>query len=123
DLKAPFFGWTDGTNGGTGWGSPWSIHTGGTFAGSSATNGAGDLDGDGDINAPHNANGRAWGMKATAATPTTLGDGVSAQRMLNGPLSVGQTFKIDFDNGTVDRVADEHLVGAGGWGIGGPDAG
>src|SRR5690349_19978207 len=49
-------GWGNGTpsNGGVGWGGPWSFVDGVVYAftGSSATNGVGDPDGDGDINTP-----------------------------------------------------------------------
>lgn len=91
-------GWTDGSNGGSGWGGPWSISAyggaGTFFTGSSTTNGVGDPDGDGDINTPRSAVGRAWGM--TAPYP----DQVAAFRPFNGPLAVGQTFTIEMDNGS-----------------------
>jgi len=106
-------GWAAGSNGGFGWGGPWEYFNTPTgfplgFVGSSTTNGTGDLDNDGDINTPRNASGRAWGLTARPATDQTGEGETAATRMLNGPLSVGQTFKIDMDNGV---VADPVLSG------------
>lgn len=83
-------GWTQGSNGGFGWASGWSLDLvhGFPLIGSSATNGFGDPDGDGDINSPRSATGRAWGA----------GFEDVATRQFNGPLSVGQTFSVDFDD-------------------------
>ena len=115
--------WGDGIGGGFGWGGPWVGHLG--FVGSSTTNGNGDPESDGDINTPRNASGRAWGLTAAAATDA-LPDGSNSgnTRMLNGPLSVGQTFRIDMDNGNIaDPTLSDgtHRPGAVGWGLQGSD--
>lgn len=91
-------GWTQGSNGGFGWGGGWQIGAvQNAFIGSSATNGRGDLNGDGDINSPRGTGGRAWGA----------GFSYDAIRAFSGPLSVGQTFSIDFDDdGFVPRFND-----------------
>jgi hypothetical protein len=87
-------GWTNGSNGGYGWGGGWMITAlpAGAVIGDSTTNGNGDLEGDGDINSPRVAGGRAWDLP-----------GGIAIRMFSGPLSVGQTFSIDYD-------VDEQLI-------------
>ena len=81
-------GWTQGSNGGFGWGGGWNIIglPGWAIIGSSASNGSGDADGDGDINSPRAIGGRAWGF------------GGGAIRTFSGPLSLGQTFSLDFDD-------------------------
>ena len=117
-------GWLSGTNGGFGFG-PWSPGTppGGSIGplGSSATNGAGDLDNDGDINTPRNASGRAWGLSVSAAFERggqVVAPGISVNRMLQGQLAVGQTFSVDFDNGIIaDPVLSDgmHHPGVTGW--------
>ncbi len=94
-------GWTNGSNGGSGFG-PWTVggiddnndgtNNAGVFIGSSANNGDGDTNSDGDID----SSGDAWG---TFANTDDLAQGV---RSLSGTLSVGQTFSIDMDNGFVD---------------------
>ena len=101
-------GWLIGSNGGFGWGGPWAQPNnqtvgdpiaGGVIA-SSATNGNGDQDGDGDINTPRNSSGRAWGMEAVQGVEGFPSGGqANATRAFNGALSVNQTFRIDMDNG------------------------
>lgn len=98
-------GWVSGSNGGFGFG-PWQafntppgVPLG--IVGSSTTNGTGDLDNDGDINTPRNASGRAWGLTAAPPTNTTAADLSGASRMFSGELGTGQTFSIDFDNGSL----------------------
>ena len=88
-------GWADGSNGGFGWGGPWAftfLSHGAAFTGSSATNGNGDPNGDGDINTPRSGSGRAWGLSSDP------GFDVIATRPFGGPLLLGQTFSIDFDD-------------------------
>ena len=102
-------GWLQLSNGGYGFG-PWVPASGNPMAtnpagmiGSSTTNGSGDLDNDGDINTPRNASGRAWGFNVPAASGNASGiitnPRTGARRMLQGQLTVGQTFSVDFDNG------------------------
>src|SRR5882724_661753 len=82
-------GWSPGSSGGFGWGGGWQINPAQyAFIGSSATNGRGDANGDGDVNSPRSAVGRAWGA----------GFSCDAIRPFSGPLSLGQTFSIDFDD-------------------------
>jgi len=83
-------GWTNGSNGGYGFG-PWSITinvNGGTFIGSSANNagGSGDID----------TGGESWGMWSGAD-----GDVNVTRVFSNGTLAVGEVFYIDLDNGWV----------------------
>jgi hypothetical protein len=88
-------GWTQGSNGGFGWGGGWSISNSfDAFLGSSTTNGSGDPEGDGDINSPRISTGRAWGISNVC----------NATRPFVGPLSVGQTFSIDFDDNGLQPV-------------------
>jgi len=119
-------GWVTGSNGGHGFG-PWqafNVPSGFPFGGlvaSSTTNGTGDLDNDGDINTPRNASGRAWGLAAAPASDGGVEGAPSITRPLNAPLSVGQTFKIDMDNGIVaDPLLSNgmHFPGAVGWNLG-----
>lgn len=124
-------GWLQLSNGGYGFG-PWLPRSGNPnptnpigVIGSSTTNGNGDPEGDGDINTPRNASGRAWGLMASPATDQNPDGGASgATRMLSGPLSVGQAFRIDMDNG---NIADPSLSdgtrrpGAVGWALQGSD--
>ena len=49
--------------------------------------GFGGPDGTGDINSPRVVGGRAWGLAEGGAT-----------RAFSGPLSLGQTFSIDYDD-------------------------
>ena len=101
-------GWTNGSNGGVGWGAnPWVLVIGSTQGTNSPTthfissstnnNSSGDTNGDGDINTA----GVAWGM---------LGNGqeVDAARFLNGGgLVNGQKFVIDMDNGAIVPGGEE----------------
>lgn len=97
-------GWQHGDNGGTGWGA-WILENTASyqrhFIGNSAGNGDGDTSPPvGDINTPGTASGRAWGLGHF--TPAgTLARVTHADRPFGGDLSVGQTFSLDFDNGTV----------------------
>jgi len=118
--------WYELSNGGYGFG-PWLPGSGNPdptnsvgFVGSSTTNGTGDMDNDGDINTPRNASGRAWGMLATPASDQGIEGTPSASRLFNGPLSVGQTFRIDMDNGVIaDPVLSggRHGPGSIGWSL------
>ncbi len=89
-------GYTNGANGGTGFGA-WqltSIGPAGFFTGSSAGNGDGDAGSNGDIN----TSGRAWGLYGS------LGGGVSlATRPFSGDLDPGNVFSIDLDNGFIQN--------------------
>lgn len=81
-------GWTNGSNGGYGWGGSWQISgAGNAFTASSTTNGGANID----------TQGQSWGQ----ATPNIFNDdyGVFATRPFSGDLSVGQSFVIDFDSG------------------------
>ncbi len=100
-------GWTNGSNGGSGFGA-WVLSpttpgpNSGHFIGSSTANGDGADDGnvgglptDGDINS--SLGPVAWGMYANS------GNTASAIRpFTGGPLDAGQTFSIDFDNGYIE---------------------
>ncbi|MEA3189083.1 MAG: hypothetical protein QOD99_2913 [Chthoniobacter sp.] len=93
-------GWQTGDNGGSGWGSVWTLTPSGAGATFSTGNSAGNGDGDtsaptGDINTPQDASGRAWALAAST------GFTADAFRLFDGPLSVGQTFLIDCDTGTL----------------------
>ena len=98
-------GWITGSSGGYGFGSWQAFNTPPGRAlgsvGSSTTNGTGDTDNDGDINTPRNASGRAWALTAADAGSNGIGGSVDAVRPFDGPLNVGQTFTIDFDNGLI----------------------
>lgn len=81
-------GWSQGSNGGFGYGEGWSFAASSSpILGSSTTNGSGDANGDGDINTPRAIAGRAWGLPSGTAT-----------RTFSGPLVGGQTFSIDYDD-------------------------
>lgn len=87
-------GWQTGDGGG------WQLATsgsgsGGFFVSSSTGNGGGDSNNDGDINS---YSGVAWGMYANS------GKMAEATRLFNTPLQVGQTFKIDMDNGYINSA-------------------
>lgn len=92
-------GWQSGDNDGNGFGA-WTLasSTGNTsqagfVMGSSTLNGAGnDVNSDGDIN----TGGRALGLYANSAQAT------QATRALTAPLVIGNTLRLEFDNGTVD---------------------
>lgn len=101
-------GWQTGDNGGTGWGSAWTLSGpgdsnpshGGFFVGSSVNNSGSDdgttngAAGDGDIN----TSGVAWGMYANNSQI------VDAVRSFARPMQAGDTFSIDMDNGGVDDL-------------------
>jgi hypothetical protein len=101
-------GWEDGSNGGNGWG-PWSLTTEGIDAGffisSSITNGNGADDGyiggvagDRDIDTTDGlVTPISFGMFAG-----TFNLARATRSFTGGPLAVGQTFMIDFDNGFVN---------------------
>jgi len=94
-------GWSAGSDGGFGWGGGWQFISSGSgshFVGSSATNGSGDPDHDGDINTPYSPSGRAWGV---TAAPGGGADTYGAVRPFAGALGIGQTVRADFDPGTV----------------------
>jgi hypothetical protein len=112
-------GWQTGDNGGFGW-AAWTLTTlgaGGHFVWDSTKNGDGldngiiggvaldsdinttigpipDLSGDPD---PNTTDPRSWGMWANNG-----GSADAYRPFTGGPLSVGQTFSMDFDNGYID---------------------
>lgn len=106
DASDPAYagGWTNGSNGGFGFG-PWQISATGAnsgwFIGDSNGNGSGAGPG---INTPVN---RAWGMWANdssgGSNPPGPGAVVASRRFANGPMNVGDTFSIDIDNGWIDN--------------------
>ncbi len=86
---------------GAGWGGGgWQLSASGVvgsssngfFVNTSTTNAGGDSNGDGDIDTA----GQAWGIYANG------GNEAAAVRPLNGALAVGDTFRIDMDNGFVN---------------------
>lgn len=98
-------GWQEGDNGGTGWGGGWTFDSPRPlerhFIGNSAGNGDGDTAPPaGDINTPRTPSGRAWGL-ANSTAPGAQSRVTLADRRFGGDLSVGQTFSVDFDHGTV----------------------
>lgn len=86
-------GWTTGTNGGYGF-SAWDIFNYGSPEATTytATNGNVDI----------KSSGRAWGMAGSNETFSYAG--TEATRKVNAPLSVGQTFSLDIDNGIQNAV-------------------
>ena len=110
-------GWQTGDDGGSGWGGGWSFRnqtnvvlsannsSRGWFVGNSLNNNSpagSDSNGDGDINTPGTATGRAWGVYSNAT------DQVYAIRPLNGALDVQQIISWDMDNG---NIATDQVVG------------
>lgn len=107
-------GWTPGDNGGFGF-LPWIFPAGsfGTFfhfTGSSTVNGDGlddgltfglppGIPGDGDINVPSADGPKSWGLLADPTAAASLAEAV--RPFAGPPLLPGETFSIDFDNGTV----------------------
>jgi hypothetical protein len=97
-------GWTNGSNGGFGFG-PWQLSTSGSSAGfflgsstqnwDSADDGAnvGGLPNDGDID----TDSLAWGMFAGFGGNTAT----AIRPFTGGALSIGQTFSFDFDTGDI----------------------
>jgi hypothetical protein len=93
-------GWTNGSNGGSGFG-PWTLtpqpngNNAGFFIGSSANNG------DGGANAPPpgdiDTSGESWGLYANS------GQTSEAVRPLTGTLAVNQFIRLDYDNGWIDN--------------------
>lgn len=112
-------GWTNGSNQGFGF-QPWvfGTSTGLTSGpnwqlGSSATNGPGDPNGDGDINTA----GVAFGLSADSST-------VDARRKFSNIMTPGMTFVIDMDNGTVAPFSTLHwAIGFWGPAYGNPENG
>jgi hypothetical protein len=116
DASDPAYsgGWTNGSNGGTGFGA-WQLLTVGTmsghFIGDSTKNADGADDGnvngkakDNDINT-FTGSGQpvAWGMYASEIGFGSATNSATAIRpFTGGPLNSGQTFSIDFDNGYVN---------------------
>ncbi len=82
-------GWTAGDNGGTGFGA-WTTVTNG-FIGSSTTNGPGGVSGG------INTGGQSFGLFSNIGAPT-LGEAI---RPFGSGLTVGDTFSLQMDNGTV----------------------
>lgn len=74
-------GWLNSSNGGYGWGGGWSL----TSYSVQPTVGDSTAYGFPDINSPQVVGGRAWQLQFALAT-----------RPFSGPLSVGQTFSIDW---------------------------
>jgi hypothetical protein len=105
-------GWAAGSNGGVGFG-PWSFvapASGGITLGNSSSNGAGDATGD--INTPKNVSGRAWELYADT------GSIAAATRGFSSPMTPGQVFSFDMDNGLMnpanpDAVSAVDLSNAG----------
>lgn len=93
-------GWTNGSNGGSGFG-PWALtpqpnsNNAGFFIGSSANNG------DGGGNAPPpsdiDTSGESWGLYANS------GQTGAAVRPLTGALALNQSIRFDYDNGWIDN--------------------
>ena len=85
-------GWTNGQDGGTGWGSAWTINGGAgafSFVSSSTSNGGGSLGID--------TAGRSWGMRSNDG-----GSVIEGIREFANPLGIGDKFSIDFDNGFIN---------------------
>jgi hypothetical protein len=86
-------GWQDGDDGGIGWNGGWEFYWLGSLGDvgyaveSSTLNGAGDPNGDGDID----TNGLAWKLSARNGVE------VGAERRLETPMKIGDTFSIDLD--------------------------
>ena len=80
--------WTNGMNGGTGFGS-WQLSVGGT-GGHFTWTSTGNAGGSGGID----TGGRAWGLWATSGT-------TEAVRPVTGGLATGQILQVSFDNGLV----------------------
>src|SRR6185369_7601738 len=107
-------GWQTGDNGGSGWGGGWVLSAPGSAnarfgIGDSGSNGDGDTCPPlGDINTPQVPAGRAW-----AIFPFSQGDSVRPDawgiRPFDGPLAVGQTFNVDFDNGFLGGGPDSSV--------------
>ncbi|MCB0269171.1 MAG: hypothetical protein KDH95_13490, partial [Calditrichaeota bacterium] len=97
-------GWQSGDNGGSGFGA-WTLSPNpnndfaGFFIGSSKVNGNGDSNNDNDINTGVNFD-EAWALYAKPFNNS------EAYRSLNSPLSVGQRFSIDMDNGFIESGAE-----------------
>ncbi len=104
-------GWQTGDNGGTGFGA-WTLQNGHSFFISSSTvnadgsdNGTvGGVASDGDINTPdrpldEDGINNAWGFKDNG------GSAADALRNFNAALQIGDTFRIDMDNGYIDTGA------------------
>lgn len=89
--------WADGTNGGSGF-SAWSLTTSGNaglFIGDSNTNGTGQ-----------NSGGIDSSNQAFGAFAFPGGFARASRDFTGGPLVIGQTFSVDFDNGNIDNFAE-----------------
>lgn len=97
--------WNSGDNFGFGF-APWQFVTmgsAGLFLGDSTQN-AGNGSGSGGTSAGINsANNRAWGLFANS------GGSATAIRPFQSPLSVGETLRVDFDNGFIDSNGVEGI--------------
>ncbi len=90
-----------GVGGGYGWGSTW-LGFDQVFIESSSTNGNADPNRTGDINSPRTPLGRAWGIRPGIVFARSAIAVFYAARQFDGTLDPGQTFSIDFDNGSVN---------------------
>lgn len=112
--------WATGDNGGTGWGSAWTISTVGDAqvgVDSSTLNGNGDQfppgTGDGDIDVPRDFtdNGpaeRAWYLTSTNSNVGT--DLATATRLFDGGLLLNQSFRITLDTGTISALGEVGVI-------------
>ncbi|MGA2603464.1 MAG: hypothetical protein ABSG14_04480 [Verrucomicrobiia bacterium] len=96
-------GWTNGSNGGTGFG-PWTltttianINSNGFFIGSSTNNALGTSPG-------IDVSGNSWGVYANS------GAAAAAYRSFSNSVPVGGTFKIDMDNGFIGSDDSDGFV-------------
>jgi len=96
-------GWTNGSNGGTGFG-PWTLTTtianvnsNGFFIGSSTNNALGTSPG-------IDVSGNSWGVYANS------GAAAAAYRSFSNSVPVGGTFKIDMDNGFIGSDDSDGFV-------------
>ena len=96
-------GWTNGSNGGTGFG-PWTltttytgVSTNGVFLGSSTNNAFGTSPG-------IDVGGQSWGIYANS------GGAVAAYRGFNNSIPVDGTFRIDMDNGYIGNDDSDGFV-------------
>ncbi len=84
--------WTNGSNGGTGYG-PWSFNNSGTVAQSGETLNDSTANGAGGHAGINSGNGAAWGLYGNNSQTA------SAVRPFSSVLQLGQSFSIDFENG------------------------
>lgn len=95
-------GWTNGSNGGWGFGG-WTLRT---SSGSSSSNGffTGLSTGNDGGSTPGIDTGRSWGMYANHGATSV------AYRVFSSSLPVGATFKLDTDNGYLDTGSSAGVV-------------